>query len=55
VDGCVVMENGACCLLDEAGVLEAAQRAAQHLAQRCGTEKLLEARGGARWRPARDA
>jgi 5-methylthioadenosine/S-adenosylhomocysteine deaminase len=50
VDGRVLMENGAFCLLDEAAILQAAQHAAQHLARRCGTEKLLEAR--ARWRPA---
>jgi len=50
VDGRVLLENGACCLLDEAAVLQEAQRAAQRLAERCGTEKLLEKR--ARWRPA---
>ena len=46
----VLLENGACCQLDEAAVLKEAQRAAQRLAERCGTEKLLEKR--ARWRPA---
>jgi 5-methylthioadenosine/S-adenosylhomocysteine deaminase len=50
VDGRLLLEDGVCCHLDEAALLLEAQRAAQHLAQRCGTEKLLEKR--ARWRPA---
>jgi 5-methylthioadenosine/S-adenosylhomocysteine deaminase len=50
VDGRVVLEDGGFCYLDEAALLLEAQRAAQHLAQRCGTEKLLEKR--ARWRLA---
>jgi 5-methylthioadenosine/S-adenosylhomocysteine deaminase len=50
VDGRVLLENGDCCCVDEAALLLEAQRAAQRLAERCGTEKLLEKR--ARWRPA---
>lgn len=50
VDGRVLLEDGVFQHLDERAVLVAAQRAAQDLAQRCGTEKLLEKR--ARWRPA---
>ena len=50
VDGRVLLEDGVFRQLDEQALLVEAQRAAQILAQRCGTEKLLEKR--ARWRPA---
>jgi 5-methylthioadenosine/S-adenosylhomocysteine deaminase len=50
VDGQVLLEDGVFQQLDEAAVLLEAQRAAQNLARRSGTEKLLEKR--ARWRPA---
>jgi 5-methylthioadenosine/S-adenosylhomocysteine deaminase len=49
VGGRVLLENGAFCELDEAAILLEAQRTAQRLAERCGTEKLLEKRP--RWRP----
>lgn len=49
VNGRVLMENGVFTHLDEAKILRDAQRAAQHLAQRAGTERLLERRG--KWRP----
>jgi 5-methylthioadenosine/S-adenosylhomocysteine deaminase len=49
VGGRVLMENGVFTHLDEAKILRSAQRAAQHLAQRAGTEKLLSQRG--KWRP----
>ncbi len=50
VDGDVLLEDGVFRHFDEAAVLLETQRAAQHLARRSGTEKLLEKR--ARWRPA---
>jgi 5-methylthioadenosine/S-adenosylhomocysteine deaminase len=50
VDGRVLLEDGVFQQLDEMALLVETQRAAQNLAQRCGTEKLLEKR--ARWRPA---
>jgi len=43
------MEGGVFVHLDEAQLLRDAQRAAQNLARRAGTEKLLETRG--KWRP----
>ena len=43
------MEGGDFCHLDEAALLEEAQAAAQQLAHRSGTERLLDRR--ARWRP----
>jgi 5-methylthioadenosine/S-adenosylhomocysteine deaminase len=49
VDGRVLMEGGVFIHLDEAQLLHDAQRAAQQLARRSGTEKLLEKRG--KWRP----
>ena len=49
VAGRVLMEGGVFRHLDEAALLRAAQVAAQRLAQRAGTERLLETR--ARWRP----
>ena len=49
VDGRVLLEDGVFHHLDEPALLREAQRAAQHLAQRAGTEKLLEKR--AKWRP----
>jgi len=49
VDGRVLMEGGVFVHLDEAQLLRDAQRAAQNLARRAGTEKLLETRG--KWRP----
>ncbi|MFO7635096.1 MAG: amidohydrolase [Caldilinea sp.] len=50
VDGRVLMQDGAFVHLDEAQLLRNAQRAAQNLARRAGTERLLEKRG--KWRPA---
>ena len=55
VDGVVLLENGACCQLDEAALLQETQRAAQSLSQRCGTDQLLGARGRACWWPATPA
>ncbi|HAJ38221.1 MAG TPA: amidohydrolase, partial [Chloroflexi bacterium] len=49
VGGRVLMEGGVFMHLDEAEILRQAQRAAQTLARRAGTEKLLERRG--KWRP----
>jgi 5-methylthioadenosine/S-adenosylhomocysteine deaminase len=49
VAGRVLMEGGVFTHLDEAKLLRDAQRAAQNLAQRAGTEKLLDRRG--KWRP----
>ncbi|MBE2240973.1 MAG: amidohydrolase [Caldilineaceae bacterium] len=49
VDGRVLMEGGRFTQLDEAQLLRDAQRAAQTLAARAGTERLLERRG--KWRP----
>jgi 5-methylthioadenosine/S-adenosylhomocysteine deaminase len=49
VDGRVLMEGGVFIHLDEAQLLHDTQRAAQQLARRSGTEKLLEKRG--KWRP----
>lgn len=49
VAGRVLMEGGEFCHLDEAALLEEAQAAAQQLARRSGTERLLDRR--ARWRP----
>ena len=49
VDGKVLMEKGAFAHLDEASILRDAQRAAQELARRAGTERLLKER--ASWRP----
>ncbi|MFN3331425.1 MAG: amidohydrolase family protein, partial [Caldilinea sp.] len=49
VDGRVLMEGSVFVHLDEAQLLRDAQRAAQNLARRAGTEKLLEMRG--KWRP----
>lgn len=49
IDGRVVMKGGVFVHLDEASILRDAQRAAQQLAQRAGTERLLAHRG--RWRP----
>ena len=49
VAGRVLMEGGVFTHLDEAKLLRAAQRAAQNLAERAGTEKLLDRRG--KWRP----
>lgn len=49
VAGRVLMEGGVFIHLDEAKILRDAQRAAQNLAQRAGTEKLLAHRG--KWRP----
>ena len=49
VDGRVLLEDGVFHHLDEPALLREAQRAAQHLAHRAGTEKLLEKR--AKWRP----
>ena len=49
VDGRVLMEGGVFTHLDEPALLREAQRAAQNLAQRAGTERLLDKR--ARWRP----
>ena len=49
VDGRVLMEGGVFIHLDEPALLREAQRAAQNLARRAGTERLLDKR--ARWRP----
>jgi len=49
VDGRVLMEKGVFLHLDEPALLRATQAAAQRLAQRAGTERLLAHR--ARWRP----
>ena len=49
VDGRVLMEDGRFTHLDEAALLRETQRAAQHLARRAGTERLLATR--ASWRP----
>jgi 5-methylthioadenosine/S-adenosylhomocysteine deaminase len=49
VDGRVLMEGGVFTHLDEPALLREAQRAAQNLARRAGTERLLDKR--ARWRP----
>lgn len=49
VAGRVLMEGGVFTHLDEAEILRAAQGAAQQLAQRAGTETLLDRRG--KWRP----
>jgi 5-methylthioadenosine/S-adenosylhomocysteine deaminase len=49
VAGRVLMEGGVFTHLDEAKLLRDAQRAAQNLAQRAGTERLLDTRS--RWRP----
>jgi 5-methylthioadenosine/S-adenosylhomocysteine deaminase len=49
VDGQVLLEDGVFRQLDEPALLLEAQRAAQNLARRSGTEKLLKKR--ARWRP----
>jgi 5-methylthioadenosine/S-adenosylhomocysteine deaminase len=49
VAGRVLMEGGVFTHLDEAKLLRDAQRAAQNLAERAGTEKLLDRRG--KWRP----
>jgi len=49
VGGRVLMEGGVFTHLDEAKLLRAAQCAAQNLAQRAGTERLLDRRG--KWRP----
>ena len=49
VDGQVLMAGGVFTRLDEAALLREAQAAAQRLAQRAGTERLLANR--ARWRP----
>lgn len=49
VNGRVVLENGSFTHLNEAKLLCDAQRAAQNLAQRAGTEKSLERR--VKWRP----
>ena len=50
VDGKVLLAGGVFQHLDEAALLRAAQAAAQRLAARAGTERLLGKR--ARWRPA---
>ncbi len=50
VDGRVLLEDGVFQNLDEPALLREAQRAAQRLAQRAGTEHLLDQRAG-RWRP----
>ena len=49
VDGRVLMEGGVFNHLDEPALLREAQRAAQDLARRAGTERLLDKRS--RWRP----
>jgi hypothetical protein len=49
IDGRVLMEGGVFTHLDEPYILREAQRAAQNLARRAGTERLLDQR--ARWRP----
>ncbi len=49
VDGRVLMEGGVFTHLDESALLREAQRAAQNLARRAGTERLLDTRS--RWRP----
>ncbi len=49
VDGQVLLEDGVFQHLDEPAILRAAQRSAQALARRSGTERLLDRR--ARWRP----
>jgi 5-methylthioadenosine/S-adenosylhomocysteine deaminase len=49
VAGRVLMEGGVFTHLDEMKILHDAQRAAQNLARRAGTEKLLDRRG--KWRP----
>uniref|UniRef100_A0A7C1FUP7 Amidohydrolase n=1 Tax=Caldilinea aerophila TaxID=133453 RepID=A0A7C1FUP7_9CHLR len=49
VNGRILMENGVFTHLNETQILHDAQRAAQNLARRAGTEKLLERRG--KWRP----
>jgi 5-methylthioadenosine/S-adenosylhomocysteine deaminase len=49
VDGQVLMEGGVFTHLDEPALLRKAQRAAQNLARRAGTERLLDTRS--RWRP----
>lgn len=49
VDGQVLLEDGVFQNLDEPALLREAQRAAQRLAERSGTERLLDRR--ARWRP----
>ena len=49
VDGRVLLEEGVFQHMDEPAILREAQKAAQNLAQRAGTEKLLEKR--AKWRP----
>ena len=49
VDGRVLMQNGVFRHLDEPALLRATQHAAQQVAQRSGTERLLANR--ARWRP----
>jgi 5-methylthioadenosine/S-adenosylhomocysteine deaminase len=49
VGGKVLLAGGQFCHLDEPRLLREAQAAAQELAQRSGTERLLEQR--ARWRP----
>lgn len=50
VDGQVLLEDGVFKHLDEPALLRETQRAAQKLAQRSGTEQLLDRRAG-RWRP----
>lgn len=49
VDGRVLMEDGQFTHIDETALLRETQRAAQHLARRAGTERLLATR--ASWRP----
>ncbi|MBI3761452.1 MAG: amidohydrolase [Chloroflexi bacterium] len=49
VDGHVLLEDGVFRHLDEPALLREAQKSAQSLAMRAGTERLLE--GRARWRP----
>jgi hypothetical protein len=49
VNGRILLADGVFVHLNEAELLHAAQHAAQNLAHRAGTERLLDRRG--RWRP----